>query len=53
MAIDNTGTRVAGRINGNASGTTIDLYPTVGGAASGWTAGGTKTVTGQFFYESA
>lgn len=50
-AVNAGGGAVAGRTTVGASTATVTVQPTVAGAA--WTASGTRTITGQFFYEVA
>lgn len=52
LAVDNGGTAVAGKITISASNTVIYLSSTVGASTGAWTGSGTKTVSGQFFYET-
>jgi hypothetical protein len=48
---DNGGTAVTGLLDIGVSSTTVDLFPTM--AAGVWANSGTKSIWGQFWYESA
>lgn len=52
-ARDNTGTSVAGTVFMDPSTATVVGAPTVGGSSSGWTNSGTKSIIGQFVYQTA
>jgi hypothetical protein len=49
-SVDNGGTQVAGLISANSGGSLVVVYPSV--AAGNWTNSGTKSMAGQFWYQT-